>query len=132
MCSRFERASVRAATIALTALAVVMGAHYAPFFSGDAVIHLVLIENSAHGGWFEFNPGFPEASSSSILWTLLGTALVHLGGALQFAIYGLKSICFALWSQSACCLTRSLGALVPPVPMLGSAARWLWRCPGPR
>jgi hypothetical protein len=96
---RLEPVVVRAASVALLAVAVLQAWHYGPYFAGDAVIHLRIIENSAQGAWFQFNLGTPEASSSSVLWTLLGVALVRTGG-LAFAVFGLKMVCYLAWLSS--------------------------------
>ena len=55
------------------------------------------------GDWFAFNAGAAEASSSSPLWTIIGAALVHLGG-LAFGIVAIKTLSVAAWV--------SLGVLV--------------------
>jgi hypothetical protein len=108
-----ERAAVLCAGIGLVALAAFLASHYFPYFSGDAVIHLEIMDRSAHGGWFEFNAGTPEAASSSVLWTLLGAALLRAAGSLALALVVLKVACLVGWltlGGLSYALARRLGA----------------------
>jgi hypothetical protein len=82
--------------IPLTAIAGYLAIHFAPSLSGDALIHLSIMERSAAGDWFAFNPGHADGSSSSPLWTLLGAILWRVGGP-SFAIFGMKAVCYASW-----------------------------------
>lgn len=51
-----------------------------PFWSGDAIIHLVYAENAANGRWFEYNPGEKSVGTTSIGWTFLMTMLLRIFG----------------------------------------------------
>jgi len=92
--------SASAARAALTALfalvAAVLGLRYIPYVSGDAMIHLSIMENSAGGEWFAFNAGLHDASSTSMLWTVLGATLFRIGGG-EFVVVSLKVVGFACW-----------------------------------
>lgn len=43
------------------------------------MIHVSFMVQAANGHWFEFNPGVPDASSTSAMWTVLGAALWSFG-----------------------------------------------------
>ncbi len=70
------------------------GLRAVPRFAGDAVIHLAIMERSAAGAWFEFNPNVHDAGSSSIVWTLAGAALIRkidaamLAGEREVVLWG--------------------------------------------
>ncbi len=51
-----------------------------PFWSGDAIIHLVYAEQAAAGKWFEFNPGEKSVGTTSIGWTYLMAFLFRFFG----------------------------------------------------
>jgi hypothetical protein len=110
--TRFRQATVTTATVILLALAAFLGIHYASRMAGDAIIHLCIMERSARGQWFQFNNGLAEASSTSILWTILGAALMRLGGVTA-AVIGIKVIGYAAWGGIGLlcyALARHLGA----------------------
>jgi hypothetical protein len=80
--------------------------------SGDALIHVVFMENAAAGRWLEFNRGVADPSSTSVLWTALG-ALLWLAGGAPLTALGIKAIGFACLAANGWLvfgLARRLGA----------------------
>ncbi len=105
-------APLRIATLLLALSGAAMALRCVPVWSGDAALHLVLMESSAAGHWFVFNPGAPEPLSSSLLWTALGALLWKLGGVTS-AVIGLKLANLAAWvavALLAARIARALGA----------------------
>src|SRR5262245_29914608 len=84
------------AAIVFTSVAAYMAIHFARSFSGDALIHISIMERSARGDWFAFGPASRDSSSSSVLWTVLGSMLWRAGGV-RLALLGLKVVGFASW-----------------------------------
>lgn len=112
-------------TRGLAALAVLVAGyvawHWGPLFSGDALIHVIFMENAANGHWFEFNRGIPDASSTSALWTVVGAVLWRLGGV-TWTLGGIKLLCVAAWLGNAWLaklLAQRLGATSSVATLLG-------------
>lgn len=100
------------------------GFHWARSFSGDALIHVSIMEQSAAGRWFQFDPHGGLASSSSPAWTLMGALLWKLGGLGTTAL-GLKVVCYGAWASMGLAvarLARGLNASTPAAWALGLLA----------
>lgn len=78
--SPHARSAALALGLALVITAVVNLAPRLGYFSGDALIHVIIAEQAAAGRWFEFNPGEVSSGTTSFAWTALEATLLRLGG----------------------------------------------------
>lgn len=121
---RDGRVWLRGAASLLALCAIAAGARWFRGFSGDALIHVCVMRQSAHGRWFQFDPHGGLVGSSSPLWTLLG-ALVWKVGGLAAALAAMKVVGAVAWvglGVTTGLLARRVGASVAVSWVMGLLA----------